>query len=119
MGLTADQPPAQTNGEESIPKLNTLRTTGKMFRRKETLQQAPLNKRKESYCPGPSREDKLELRGCLVGGGNSGNISKKTVYFRRIGHVSGRRASAPFVPCIVNVHLCVLCLLNVKNVQVS
>jgi len=54
MGLTAHHPPAYTNGEESIGKPNTKKTNITMYRSKETLQQAPQNKRKESYGPGPT-----------------------------------------------------------------
>ena len=37
-----------------------------MYRSKETLQQAPLNKRKESYGPGPTeRKDKTTVACCL------------------------------------------------------
>jgi len=46
-------------------------------------------------------------------------ISKKKVYSRRIGPASGRRASAPFLPYVLNVRLCVLCILNVLNVRAS
>ena len=42
---------------------------------------------------------------------NSGHISKKNVYSRRIGPASGRRASPPFDPYVLNVRLCVLCVL--------
>ena len=37
MGLTAHQPPAYTNGEESIGKPNTKKTNIKMYGSKETL----------------------------------------------------------------------------------
>jgi len=46
MGPTAHQPSAQTNGKECIGKPNTKDANVKMYRSKETLQQAPLNKRK-------------------------------------------------------------------------
>jgi len=39
-----------------------------MYRSKETLQQAPLNKRKESYGPGPTeRRDTTTIAGCPNG----------------------------------------------------
>ena len=47
------------------------------------------------------------------------HISKKNIYSRRIGPASGRRGSAPFVPYGLNVRLCVLCVLHVRNVRAS
>jgi len=67
MGLTAHQPPAKTNGEESIGKPNTKKTNIKMYRSKETLQQAPQNKRKNSYGTKCRRsgKDKTTVACCL------------------------------------------------------
>jgi len=66
MGLTAHQPPASTNGEESIGKPNTKKTNRNMYWSKETLQQAPQNKVKECYPTGlTERKDKLHLPECL------------------------------------------------------
>ena len=45
--------------------------------------------------------------------------AKKTVYSRWIGPASGRRASAPFVRYVLNIRICVLCVLNVLNVRAS
>jgi len=56
IGLTAHQPPAKTNGEERIGKPNTRKTNIKMYSRKETLQEAPQNKRKKSCGPGPMEQ---------------------------------------------------------------
>jgi len=47
------------------------------------------------------------------------SISKKKLYSRQIGPASRRRASAPFVPYVLNVRLCVLSVLNVLNVRAS
>jgi len=45
MGLTAHQPPAETNGEESIGKIQPPRKPmQKCTGARKTLQQAPLNK---------------------------------------------------------------------------
>jgi len=54
MGLTPHQPPAYTDGEESIGKPNTKKPNIEVYRIKETLQQPPQNKRKESYGPRPT-----------------------------------------------------------------
>jgi len=51
IGQTAHQPLTYRNGEESIGKLNPMKASVKMYRRKETLQQAPLNKRKYYRAP--------------------------------------------------------------------
>jgi len=48
-----------------------------------------------------------------------GYISKKNVYSRKIGPASGRRASGLFIPYVLNIRLCVLCVLNVLNVRAS
>ena len=39
-----------------------------MYQSKETLEQAPSNKRKESYCPGPTEgKDKTTIASCPNG----------------------------------------------------
>jgi len=48
MGLTADKPPTQVNGDESIGKRDAKKANLKMYRSNETLQQAPNNTRKIS-----------------------------------------------------------------------
>jgi len=46
MGLTAHQPPASSNGEESIGKPNRKKANIKVYMSKETVRQATMNKRK-------------------------------------------------------------------------
>jgi len=66
MGLTAHQPQASTKGEESIGKPNTKKTNIKIYRRKETLQQALQNKGKNLTAQGRrSGRIKLLLPECL------------------------------------------------------
>jgi len=52
MGLSEQQPAASANGEESIVKPNMMKTNIKMYRSKETLQQARLNKEKNLSAEG-------------------------------------------------------------------
>ena len=78
--------------EESIGKPNTKKTKIKMYRSKETLQQAPLNKRKESYGPGPTeRKDKTGIAGVLRR--NSPNISPEGQDIKRGGLPCNRRTT--------------------------